>query len=58
MAENRPYALHGVLARYDLATQLWIARADRVDQARRRWHRESALLTPEEVGIPEKGEAP
>ena len=38
-----------------LATQLWIGRADRVDQARQRWYRERALPTAAEVGIPEVG---
>ena len=58
LADNRPYWLRNVLARYDLATRLWIGRADRVDEARQRWYRESALPTPAEVGIPEVGEAP
>jgi hypothetical protein len=44
-------------SRVYLATQLWIGRADRVDQARQRWFRESALPTAAEVGIPEVGGA-
>ena len=31
--ENRPYWMHAVLGRYDLAAQTWIARMDRVGEA-------------------------
>jgi len=58
VAENRPYWLRNVLARYDLATQLWIERADRVQAARQRWYRESAIPAPSEIGIPEVGGVP
>jgi hypothetical protein len=53
LAENRPYALQNVLARYDLATQLWITRADAVTQSWNRWLRRSGpLATPEAIGFP------
>ncbi|GAC1514665.1 MAG: hypothetical protein NVS1B4_02850 [Gemmatimonadaceae bacterium] len=50
--ENRPYWIHNVLARYDLATQLWISRADRVAHARRQWYRTRKLPNPDEMQIP------
>lgn len=50
--ENRPYWLHNVLVRYDMATQLWVGRADRVDMARQQWYRTRTLPSASEVGIP------
>lgn len=50
--ENRPYWLHNVLARYDLATQLWISRADRVEDAWRSAKRLGKLPSPEQLGMP------
>ena len=50
--ENRPYWLHNVLARYDLATQLWIGRGDRIDQARQQWYRTRKLPPAAELGVP------
>jgi hexosaminidase len=52
LRENRPYWLHNVLARYDLATQLWIGRADRINLARQEWYRTHKLPPPESLGIP------
>jgi len=52
MRENRPYWIHNVLARYDMSTQLWIARADRFATARRDYTRTRTLPTPAEMGIP------
>jgi hypothetical protein len=52
LAENRPYWLRNVLARYDLATQLWLARADRINAARQQWYRTRTLPPPEAVGVP------
>lgn len=49
--ENRPYWLDNVLARYDMAMQSWIARADRVADARRVYGRTRRLPPPEAVGI-------
>ena len=51
-AENRPYWLHNVLNRYDLAAQTWIQRLDRVNQARATYNRPKKLPTAEEVGLP------
>src|SRR2546423_8119707 len=52
LRENRPYWLHNVLARYDLATQLWIQRGDRVNLARQEWYRSHKLPPAESLGIP------
>ena len=52
LRENRPYWLHNVLARYDLATQMWIDRADRINLARQQWYRTHKLPPAVSVGIP------
>jgi hypothetical protein len=51
--ENRPYWIHNVLARYDLATQLWIARADRISQSRQQWNRTRRLKPAADIGVPD-----
>ena len=53
LRENRPYWLHNVLARYDLATQLWINRADRINLSRQQWSRTRRLKSAADVGIPD-----
>jgi hypothetical protein len=50
--ENRPYWLHGVLARYDQATQLWIRRADEFTALRAEFTRTRRLPPASELGIP------
>ena len=52
LRENRPYWLHNVLARYDMATQLWIRRAERVSAARAELGRTHHLPPADSVGIP------
>jgi hypothetical protein len=52
LSENRPYWLHNVLARYDLATQLWLERADRINLARQEWYRSHRLPPAQSIGIP------
>jgi hypothetical protein len=52
LRENRPYWLHNVLARYDVATQLWIERGDRVNLARQEWFRSHRLPPAASIGIP------
>jgi hypothetical protein len=52
LAENKPYWLHNVLDRYDIAAQLWIQRGDKVGQARSAYARTKKLPSPEEIGIP------
>jgi hypothetical protein len=53
LRENRPYWLHNVLARYDLATQLWISRADRINASRQQWFRNRKLKPAAEIGVPD-----
>jgi len=50
--ENTPYWLNNVTARFDQSQQLWIARADKVHQARQKWYRDRTLPTAGELGIP------
>jgi hypothetical protein len=52
LRENRPYWLHNVLARYDLATRLWLSRIDRIGSSRQQFGRTRRLKPAEEVGIP------
>jgi hypothetical protein len=52
LSENRPYWLHNVLARYDLTTQLWMERADRINLARQEWYRSHKLPPAVSLGIP------
>ena len=51
-AENRPYWLHNVLARYDSAIQLWWNRSLMADAARREFNRTKKVPPPERMGIP------
>jgi hypothetical protein len=50
--DNRPYWLQNNLARYDLATQLWIGRAERWNQVTGQWSETHTLLPAAEVGLP------
>jgi len=52
LRENRPYWIHNVLARYDLATQLWINRSDRINASRQQWYRTRRLRPAADIGIP------
>ncbi|HST08020.1 MAG TPA: beta-N-acetylhexosaminidase [Gemmatimonadaceae bacterium] len=52
LRENRPYWLHNVLARYDMTTQLWMERADRINLARQEWYRSHRLPPAASLGIP------
>jgi hexosaminidase len=52
LKENRPYWIHNVLARYDLATQMWITRADRINQSRQQWFRTRRLQPAADIGVP------
>ncbi|CAA9335255.1 MAG: GH20, partial [uncultured Gemmatimonadaceae bacterium] len=57
LAENRPYWLRNVLARYDLSTQLWLGRADAMQRARQQWARSRTLPPAAEIGFPAPGAA-
>lgn len=52
LRENRPYWIHNVLARYDLATQLWINRGDRINLSRQQWYRTRRLRPAADIGVP------
>jgi hypothetical protein len=51
-AENRPYWMDNVLARYDSAIQLWWNRSLMADGARREFNRTKKVPPPERMGIP------
>ena len=51
-SENRPYWIHNVLAKYDLAIQLWQSRADQFAQARSEFGRTKRLPRGDSIGIP------
>ncbi len=50
--ENRPYWIGNVLVKYDLATQLWQARADRFAATRAEFSRTRRLPSFDAAGIP------
>ena len=50
--DNRPYWLENVLAQYDMATQLWIARARQFDTLRAQLSKTHTLPKAEEIGVP------
>jgi hypothetical protein len=52
LRDNRPYWLQNVLAQYDMATQLWIARARQFDTLRAQLSKTHTLPKAEEIGVP------
>jgi hypothetical protein len=58
LRSNRPYWLRNVLEQYDYATQMWLARADKVHAAQRQWSESKTLPSAEELGIPAAPQAP
>ena len=52
LRSNRPYWLRNILEQYDYATQIWLARADKIRSAQRQWTDSKTLPTAEELGIP------
>jgi hypothetical protein len=52
LRSNRPYWLRNVLEQYDYATQIWLARADKLHSAQRQWTENKTLPAAEELGIP------
>ena len=50
--ENRPYWMHNVLVKYDLAMQLWQTRANLVSNARSELGRSRKLPAGDTIGIP------
>jgi hexosaminidase len=51
LAENRPYWLESVLARYDNAITLWLNKSRTLDEAVRGYDTTSILPNPEEFGL-------
>jgi hexosaminidase len=51
LAENRPYWLASVLARYDHAVSVWLAKSAAVEEALRGYNANSTLPSPEEFGL-------
>ena len=59
LAENRPYWLDSVLARYDNAMSLWLSKSRALEEAVRNYEATSILPNPEEFGLgPREGVAP
>lgn len=51
LAENRPYWLDSVLARYDQMISIWLSKSRQMDEALRRYEATSTLPNPEEFGL-------
>jgi hypothetical protein len=51
LAENRPYWLESVLARYDQMIGIWLAKSRALDEAMRKYELNSTLPNPEEFGL-------
>jgi hypothetical protein len=52
LRSNRPYWLRNVLEQYDYATQIWLARIDKVHSAQRQWADSKTLPPAGDLGIP------
>lgn len=50
LAENRPYWLESVLARYDQMISIWLAKSRAMEEALRKYEATSMLPNPEEFG--------
>jgi len=51
LAENRPYWLDSVLARYDQMISIWLAKSRAMDEALRKYEVTSTLPEPESFGL-------
>jgi hypothetical protein len=51
LAENRPYWLESVLARYDQMISIWLTRSRAMDEALRKYEMTSTLPEPESFGL-------
>jgi hypothetical protein len=58
LAENRPYWLESVLARYDQTISMWLAKSRAMEEAMRRYDTTSTLPNPEEFGLGTRPVAP
>jgi len=51
LAENRPYWLESVLARYDQMISIWLTKSRAMDEAMRKYEMTSTLPEPEAFGL-------
>jgi hypothetical protein len=51
LAENRPYWLESVLARYDQMISIWLTKSRAMDEVLRKYETTSTLPSPEEFGL-------
>ena len=51
LAENRPYWLESVLARYDQMISIWLTKSRQMDETLRKYEATSTLPAPEEFGL-------
>jgi hypothetical protein len=51
LAENRPYWLASILARYDQAIATWLNKSKSVEGALRDYNEHTTLPSPEEFGL-------
>lgn len=58
LAENRPYWLDSVLARYDQMISIWLMKSRAMDEALRKYEATSTLPSPEEFGLGTRSIAP
>jgi len=58
LAENRPYWLESVLARYDVAIAAWLNRSKAMEALMREYNESSTLPNPEEFGLGSRPEQP
>ncbi len=58
LAENRPYWLESVMARYDQMISIWLNKSRQMDEALRRYEATSTLPNPEEFGLGTRPGAP
>jgi len=58
LAENRPYWLDSVSARYDQMISIWLAKSRAMDEALRKYELTSTLPNPEEFGLGTRPGAP
>lgn len=58
LAENRPYWLDSVLARYDQMISVWLTKSRAMDEVLRKYEATSTLPSPEEFGLGPRPAAP
>jgi hexosaminidase len=58
LAENRPYWLDSVLARYDQMISVWLTKSRAMDEVLRKYEATSTLPSPEEFGLGPRPIAP